>query len=234
MNCRDVGGSITAYLDGELDEASASALRGHLRLCAACRGLAEDHADLVRVLSELPAVESPPALWQGVLAQLGEAEVADARRPRWWRHWRRLRPQLLPAAAMAAAAVTVAVWLNKRGQHEIGEISLVAHQATPSPAAAVEATESGAVRDVVDEMAEAARAADDAYRAAADELLAMVDGERSAWTAASARMIDDRIAELRTAVDHAPPGEARERAWQALVAYVQRLVTGDRIAEVER
>ena len=55
MNCRDLQAQIVGYLDGELDDARASACRGHLRTCADCRGLADEHARLREALTTLPA-----------------------------------------------------------------------------------------------------------------------------------------------------------------------------------
>ncbi|MBE7454077.1 MAG: zf-HC2 domain-containing protein [Kofleriaceae bacterium] len=108
MSCAAVQRELTAYLDGELDTASASALRGHLRLCPDCRAAAEDHAAIRDRLAELERPAPPPALWDGVRARLGVAVIADARRPRWARLLERLRPHLVPAG-LAATACAVAV-----------------------------------------------------------------------------------------------------------------------------
>lgn len=71
MNCRSVSDRLTAYLDGELDHAAASAVRGHLRLCESCRLAAEDHAKIRDTLGDLERPEPPTALWDGVLERLG-------------------------------------------------------------------------------------------------------------------------------------------------------------------
>jgi hypothetical protein len=233
MNCRDVEPRLSAYLDGELDDRAASALRGHLRLCEACRQLADNHAATVDVLASLASAtpEPPPALWDGVLARLGEAEVADARRSTWWLRWQWLRPHLLPATAALAMVATVGVWAVKRGETAM-EPALAAIPDTAALAAAAPLRDVpyDDHRDAVIALGDDAQVLDEAYRSAADELLALIALDRATWTPEQATRVDARIGELRAAVAAAEPGEPRERAWQALVGYLQRVVTSDRVA----
>ena len=236
MNCERVHAQITAYLAGELDEPTASSLRGHLRLCEACRGLADQHARMVDALAALPAPEPPPSMWDGVKARLGQAEIEDAGRSRLALWWRRVRPQLVPAVGLAAAAAIAAVWIaharaKKSSDEPAPQIAHVPpapapHAVTPPPAAAPHGGS-----DVTDALAEDDALADQAYRAAADELLADAQDARADWSPSQARAFDARLAALRAATEHAPIGPERERAWQALIDYVQRAVVGVRVAE---
>jgi len=237
MNCRDVERRLSAYLDGELDGAAASALRGHLRICADCRRAADEQAALVDQLARLDPPEPPAPLWNGILERLGEAEVADAHRSRWWLAWHQLRRHALPSLAVAAAAVTLSIWVWKRGEGaEPTPAIAIAPAPAPTPSAPpFEPPPPATVpvdRDVLAELADDNRALDDAYRAAADDLLASATEERAAWRPALARAFDIRVAALRAAVDQAAPGERRERAWQGLIAYLQRAATGELVAGV--
>jgi hypothetical protein len=233
MNCREVEPRLSAYLDGELDDRAASALRGHLRLCPACRQLADNHAATVEVVASLAsaAPEPPPALWDGVLARLGEAEVADARRSTWWLRWQWLRPQLMPATAALAVAATVGLWTFKRGETPVDPVlAAIPDAAALAAAAPLRDIPYDDRRDAVIALGDDALVLDEAYRTAADELLALIALDRAAWSPDQAARVDARVAELRAAVAAAEPGEPRERAWQALVGYLQRVVTSDRVA----
>ncbi len=102
MTCRDVDALVTRHVDGELDDARASALRGHLRSCAACRARVEDEALLRDSAADLAPIDPPAELWDGIQARLAEAEVADAGRSRAWLWWQRLRPHALTGAVVTA------------------------------------------------------------------------------------------------------------------------------------
>jgi anti-sigma factor RsiW len=237
VNCRDVERRLSAYLDGELDESAASALRGHLRLCEACRRTAEAHAAVIDAVANLQPAEPPTAMWDGVLARLGEAEVADAQRPSYWLWWRRVRPHLLPATALIGAAATFSLWMYKRGEQPLADAIASARPAAPAVVAALEPAErpaaAGEAADVTDALADDTRVLDDGYRAAAEELAALAAEERPAWTAPQAVGFDARLTALRAAVDAAAVGsESRERAWQDLIGFLQRVATGDRLVAV--
>ncbi|HTJ43024.1 MAG TPA: zf-HC2 domain-containing protein [Kofleriaceae bacterium] len=233
--CEHVRAELTAYLDGELDETSASSLRGHLRLCVECRALADQHARIVDVLAALPPPEPPPSMWDGVKARLGAAEIEDARRSRLGLWWQRVRPHLVPAMGLAAAAAVAAVWIAHRrasGDEPAHEVAIGHHEVTPpvppSPPVAPSAADQIDVRDA---LASDDDHADAAYRAAAEELIAMAADAKGDWTPSQQKAFDARVAALRTAAEHAASGEPRERAWQALIDYVQRAVVGVRVAE---
>jgi anti-sigma factor ChrR (cupin superfamily) len=235
MTCERVRAQITAYLDGELDETSASSLRGHLRLCADCRRTADEHARVVDALAHLAPPEPPAAMWEGVKARLGAAEIEDARRSRIALWWQRVRPQLVPGLALAAAAAVGVVWIAHRRGHADETIAIAPppapiahHDPAPPPAPAPPRD----TRDVSAELADDDARADASYRAAADELLALADDAKGDWPASQAKAFDARVAALRTAAEHAALGVPRERAWQALIDYVQRAVVGVRVAEV--
>jgi hypothetical protein len=89
MRCKDALRLSTAYLDGELTPARSSAVRGHLRGCAACAQVFADEGRVRDLAQGLCKESDPPAaVWQGVKKQMAALEVADskARWPKfsWW------------------------------------------------------------------------------------------------------------------------------------------------------
>jgi hypothetical protein len=272
MTCRDVEARITAYLEGDLDATTSSALRGHLRGCAACRALAEDHARIAGALADLPPAEPPAALWDGVLARVAEAEAADARRSRLAilgaRAWARLRPQLVPALAVGAAAAIVLVWTITRSPDGSRTITRSPDGSTitrspdgstitrsPDEPHREEAAPAPSPPgpDIEAELAREIERIDTLYAATVAELIAIADEERASWPPPRQRAYDAELARLRSAVAATPlvavpppeiedPYEAaeaaaaarevRERAWQRLIAFLQRAATGELVAEV--
>jgi anti-sigma factor RsiW len=274
MRCADVQARITAYLDGDVDVPTASALRGHLRGCDACRHLAEDHATLAKTLADLPAAEPPAQLWDGVMARLAEAEKVDDARSRWGLfgqralHW--LRMHLVPVAAVAAAATVAVVWMAKPaqdtdiGRSPDGSRIAVSKPELPAPKVAtpgISRSPDGSrtvqipakdQRDIETALALEAQRIDQKYADVVTELSGDVDEERPAWSAAQRRAFDAEVTRLRAAVDSTSDvsaraavqhradedpfdareadtahREQRERAWQRLVAYLQRAAIGE-------
>jgi len=255
MNCRDVEAKVTAYLDGELDATTSSALRGHLRTCTGCRALAEDHARIAGALAGLPPAEPGPAMWNGVLARLAEAEATDAKRSGvvLWLHgtFDKLRAHVLPLTAVAAAAVVAIVWFA-RHQASTPSVNpeLAIHHAppavvkdapvAPSPREDIEAT-----------IARETARVDRIYAKTAAELLEDAADERATWAPPRQRVFDAELARLQAQViaTEAPPSvaqldafdraealaaarEARERAWQRLIRFLQDAALGGMVAEV--
>lgn len=136
MRCDDVIARLTAYVDGELDDASGSALRGHLRTCATCHAAALDEVAVRDAMAKLPAPDMPPELWQSIQAQLAEHEVADSKRSRWWLWWQAARPKLIPSLLVAGAATLAIVAYVHHGRtaSEPAQHDQVAHSVkSPAP-----------------------------------------------------------------------------------------------------
>lgn len=234
MNCREATDRLTAYLDGELDPAASSAMRGHLRLCESCRLAAEDHAAIRDRLGELQRPEPPAALWDGVLAQLGQAEIADARRSRWSRLLDRVRPHLVPAglatAACAAAVLVMHVRSGDEGAARPAPIAIapsapdVAPPAPPAPAPPV-------TRDATAELADEAARIDARFRDTAAQLLTLA---RADLHGAALARFDREVATLESHVLRATAGAARDRAWHALLHHLERAALGEPVAMVTR
>lgn len=266
MTCRDVEARLTAYLDGELDPATSSALRGHLRTCAACNAMAEDHARIAGALAAMHdrPLDPPRHLYDQILRRLGEAEEVDARRSPWAlgarRFWDRVRPHLLPGAAVATAAVLALVWWTRddrasRSEPTMAEIPPRVADDPPAPEVeppvpAPPAPPEERV-DVETALVTEAQRIDALYADVVEDLTADALEERATWTGARQRSFDAELARLHAAVRARPlvidasirgldpdgdhgAGEARERAWQALVGFLQRAAVGDLLAEARR
>lgn len=261
MTCGDIEARLTAYLDGELDATTSSALRGHLRTCPACNQLAEDHARVAGALAALHdrPLDPPPALWDGVLARLAEAEKVDAKRS-WWslvvqRAWQGLRPQLLPVTAVAAAAVVALVWWSRhdapRGATRAEIVPPIAEDPVGpelAPPALPDPVPELPKADVEAALANEAHRIDALYADVVADLTTDALDERTTWPAPRQRAFDAELVRLRAAVQARPlvtdapvlgldpdgdygVREARERAWQRLVTFLQRAAVGDLLAE---
>ena len=69
MSCEHVERDLDAYLDREIDAVSATALRGHLSECAACRRRVAEREALSRLVRAAPYYSAPDPLRARVLAQ---------------------------------------------------------------------------------------------------------------------------------------------------------------------
>lgn len=235
MTCRELAARVTAYLDGDLDDAAASACRGHLRTCAACRALADDHARIRDGLAGLERPDPPPALWAAISARLGEAEIADANKPTATRLWERLRARLRPVLVpvgltVSACAIAVVVVQVKRAPTRA---RLGAALAVPAPIQPIEELQLPApvvARDASLALADEEQRAEDKFRAAAADLLELARAEIAHAPPARARQFALEVARREKAVLAAPRGRARERAWHALTGYLEDVALGERIA----
>jgi len=133
---------LSAYLDGELDEAERRRLEAHLADCDECRSIL---ADLREIVARAAALEAtPPArdLWPGIRERLsgvrvlpiaGAVAAAEDRR----RRFAFSLPQLAAAAAVVAFLSGGSVWLALRASAPEEEAFAVAPFDTDSaPAAA--------------------------------------------------------------------------------------------------
>ena len=247
MTCASCQAQLSAYLDGELGDRDASALRGHLRTCPACAEAAAHEGQLIDGLRQLPAMDPPPAMWQAIRAQLAEKEIADAEAPRAARLWSALgaamplvRSWMRPAlggVAVASAAVVLLWWARSPGGDPQPIAASEVKRAAPPvievapPAPAIAPGEPLVVTDVSVALAEEVSMIDRSYRDAVSELVELVGESRGEWTPAFGRKHDDKVRELRARVDSAATGtKAKERAWQELMRYLQTSLTRAELA----
>lgn len=208
MNCRDVERWSTAYVDGELDDRRASALRGHLRLCDGCRARIEDESQLLAAAEDLGPVDPPPALWSAIEQRIADAEIADAERPRVWLWWAALRERALPVAVGAVAVAVVVVWLWRRPGAPAPQTAANEPTAVTPPGAASERP--AQLSFDAARRAEAARA-EERYSKALADLRQMAADERGTMSADEAAELD---AQMKTLEQQANSERARLAASQ--------------------
>ena len=233
MSCERVLEQLTAYLDGELEGHDGSAVRGHLRECAACRQAATDEASLRDGLRSLPPVDPPPSLWAGVQAQLAAAEVADAKRPAWRRalaRWIPSAPRFAAGTLVAAAAIAVLWWRTHRSVEDAAAPDPQIATPAPAPAPAPAPIVTPSAGDITAELAAEPARQTDTYGDAAEELLALATEARGTWSADQQSAFDAKVSELRGQVDRAPDGRPKQKAWRELIRYLQGAVVRDEIA----
>jgi hypothetical protein len=209
---------LTAYLDGEVEPDLGSAIRGHLRGCDACRGLASDEACLRDGLRALPAVDPPASLWAGVQARLAQEEVADSKRPAWrravsrWMHV--VTPMKLATGGFVMAAAIALVWWKTQPADEPAPLAQVDpirdHNNVGVQGADPAVT---AADDVTKDLAKDAQRKTSAWQAGVEELIAEA-ASRKEWSPEARAAFDAKVARIRAAVAAAPEGRARDRIWQ--------------------
>lgn len=235
MSCESTQRQLTGYLDGELDAADGSAVRGHLRECAACRQVASDEGHLRDQLRMLPPVDPPASLWAGVQAQLAAAEVADAKRPAWRRalaRWMPTMPTFAIGSALAAAAVVLLWWRTHRApaNEVVDEPQVAVAVPAPLPERSASPAPASPADDVTADLAGEQARITAGYADAADELVALATEARVQWSADQKASFDAKVAELRGQIDRAPVGRPQQRAWRGLIKYLQGAVIRDDVA----
>src|SRR5579859_4085839 len=104
MQCDSAFEMLDAYLDGELSLDTSAALQGHLNACRGCSSKVADTARLQRALRSARGHFVPRAEFR----QRIQKQVAPFRRRTW------VLPWLPMAAAMAAMAIFVFLWVGHR------------------------------------------------------------------------------------------------------------------------
>lgn len=233
MTCDQAREQLTAYLDGELEGDRGTAVRGHLRTCDACRAMSSDEATLRDGLRALPPLDPPPTLWANVQARLAQEEVAESERPAWrrtltrWMHSATLPRFAFGMTAVAAAAVLLLVWRSHRHHDELVAVTVPHETQAPAPVAP---PPSASTQDVTAEIAAAPAKTSEDYAQAAQELLAAARTERSAWTDDQKQAFDAKVGELQAAIDGAAEGHPRQKAYRAMIRYLQGAAIRDEVA----
>lgn len=101
---------IEAFIDGELGETDADAVRDHLRRCPACLAEAEVLADLNQGLRALRIERSPADLWSWVDTRIGALSLRETRATRLSAAWMSRRTAMVTAASVAVVAVAAVTY----------------------------------------------------------------------------------------------------------------------------
>ena len=120
MNCEECKNLISVFMDNELDEIQAAAVRMHLAICTECAKVCEDFASILDVCkTESPTELVPPnsqALWcriNNIIESEAKAEpptTAEVPRGRFWQlSFPQLAAALLGIAVISSLLTVVAV-----------------------------------------------------------------------------------------------------------------------------
>ena len=106
MNCKDVVGCISEYVDGLLSMSKVRDIEAHFAECSECRNELKSTQEMIASLSSLSGQKSPVDCWDSVRASI---QPMRQRKPVWWR--RALRPVFaVPAAGLVAILVIFLAW----------------------------------------------------------------------------------------------------------------------------
>jgi anti-sigma factor RsiW len=131
MNCQNVQGHLSGYLDLSLTAAQMAAIETHIGSCPPCREDAELLRETIQQLRSLPMVETPLGFSQRVMSHVYEAQAESG-------FWRRLALFLTPRAAgpafalAAVAGISLYLLQQNPGNHIVAT--------APESPAAVEST----------------------------------------------------------------------------------------------
>ncbi|CAN5174081.1 hypothetical protein BH20ACI2_BH20ACI2_10830 [soil metagenome] len=120
MNCDECKNLISVFLDSDLEESTAAAVRMHLALCSDCERICADFASILDVVSEGPSIVLPPnsqALWcrinNIIENDIKPGKVVPPPEPQAGRFWRfsfgQLAAAVLCIAMVSSLATVVAV-----------------------------------------------------------------------------------------------------------------------------
>ena len=200
MTCDNFQRQLDDYLDGELPESDRQRLEEDLVTCLSCNRVLKQLRTLIESARHLPTeIEPERPLWPGIESRIAAAgpDTVNRRRPATpisvWR-W-----ASLAAAAALLFAIAVPLLLERQQPLAVAE--------APAAAIDVATTDPG-------ETAILARSEDGVLLPRSD-LLTALEQRRSALNAedfvrleANVRLVDEAIAEVRTALDQ-NPGDRR-------------------------
>lgn len=208
--------ALSAYLDGELDEAARAAAENHLAACGECRAALEGLHGLVRRAQTLD--DRPPEhdLWAGIAERIGEPGTADVIPLAPQRRRFTFSVPQLAAAAVALMVVSggTAVLLTGRGP------SRPSARATSGAPARVTAVALPAQRAI------------DSYDAAIGELQQTLTARRGQLDTATVRVLEQSLRVIDLAIAQARAALAQDPNNQYLNSHLQRAL--DRKLDVLR
>lgn len=101
--CEEYAAALSAFADGELNEAERRALLDHIEHCQRCRDYLSELMILRAMFEEMPELQAPDHFAERVLARVHEDEAGKKRRHR------RALPRVLAACAAFVLVAGVAV-----------------------------------------------------------------------------------------------------------------------------
>ncbi len=251
MRCSLIHKLSSAYLDGELDDARSSAVRGHLRACESCAERVADEQAAARAAAELasasdPMLEPTASLWEKIGQRLAAEEIADSQVAPVRLRARSALATIWPFRAHLAVAVMLSVVVGALIVKQRSGVVLVARrgvQDAPQPVfAATGADRAGESHFNV--VASEIRRADERYMTTIARLRELAASEQDGWSAAAKQRFDDSVskfeteaATLHSALDAASDIEPRSRdgLYQLYRSYIKFLESAlfDRVSQVD-
>ena len=217
MFCKQYAEAIQELADGTLGPVRRAELQTHLDHCDACRALAADLQKIREAAVSLDQPVPPERVWLQIAGHLRqEGRIAEAPP-------RKRRTALLALAAALVLAVGGSLWLlyplRQSGTGVVsGPTGPGAHG--PADAAAGNASKTDSVDSVAEEFAKAEQhiqAGISKLEAAAKTDQSVIDPETAATLQKNLKMIDQAIAESRTALQKEPQSQpARDSLFDAL------------------
>jgi len=192
---------VSEWLDGDISEREAAAVRAHVGACPACADLVNELRGQGDLLRELGRPEPPVTLWSSIEGIM-DAEEARAERRRWsWPSW-------LAGALGGAVTAAVVVWLvvGARGgvagpRGDGGSLAGLGRSDGALATQAAGASGTGSDPLLVEAERELERAAA-SYAKAAGRLRAILDHEQVLWDPARRARVAERLARLDDAIVH--------------------------------
>lgn len=213
MDCQDVRGHLSEWIDGALTVERRAAFDAHLAGCAACAGLASDLERIRAAARQLGPIDPPEHLWLEIAGQMHldqkpappAASTPAHRHPAW--QWIGL--------AAALVLVTLSVYVARH-------VGLPGSQPAPGPVVTTggNVAPTGSVETFQDEL----KQAEAHYERAIAELEAIaknndgtIDPAITAAVQKNLATIDRAIADSRAALNTNPESEpARDSLFEAL------------------
>jgi len=139
--------------------------------------------------------------------------------------WARPARGLGLALAGAAIAMGVAVW--QAGHRRLDQPAVTLLSSVPAPDSSPCAA--GAPRDVALALASEPTCVTEAYASAAADLVRTAQEQRAQWDDERRQRFDAQLDDLRRNVEAAPEGRPRQRAYRAVIRFLQRVTTRDQV-----
>ncbi len=122
MNCSKIQASLSAFIDGELDPSSATAIKAHLIRCETCRAERERLDRIGVALRSIPQVTAPEDFEYRVYAAIhNKQRNVQVRRGFSW------KLVLAPMAAMVIGVFIGSFWLGRPGSSPAVSTTITAH-----------------------------------------------------------------------------------------------------------
>ena len=212
--CGRHAGALAALVDDALDPRARPRLDAHLAGCEACRGLLTDLREIRALAATLEPIEPPAQVWHDVRHRIAAARHTP-RPTTQWRHGWPLGAALAGAAAMAAFLLVIGP--ADLARSPAGDATDPAVRAAEAALEAIERPHAAAIREIEQRIGTGAP-----MPAAAREVLTR-----------NLALVDDAIAESRSAVAANPSAAIARERLQAGLAHKLTLLRTMAALEVE-